>query len=279
MIDSINQAVLTTYFNQKVHEVKTFEFASGSVVGRDHRLPGRNGQDAFLILENEAAAVLIVADGCSGNPSEKMDSEVGAKLMVRLAASLILAWRLAGREWEDIRLELLRRLQLIIDQFDEPRSRFVNKHLLFTLVGVFIGPEKTEFFSLGDGIFYVNGERIRLGPFPNNQPPYLAYGLVETSLDPELLKFQIHRELSTSELQHCAIGTDGLEDLEVAEGKPLPGNSSKLVEPVVGMWNDDRYYRNPDMLRRTLFLVNGGVQHSAHGLLPDDTTLILGRRR
>ncbi|MDO8622315.1 MAG: protein phosphatase 2C domain-containing protein, partial [bacterium] len=50
-------------------------------------------------------------------------------------------------------------------------------------------------------------------------------------------------------------------------------------------WTDDRYFRNPDMVRRRLTLVNreavraeNGMLARTPGLLPDDTTLVVIRR-
>jgi hypothetical protein len=53
-------------------------------------------------------------------------------------------------------------------------------------------------------------------------------------------------------------------------------------------WEEDRYFRNPDALRRRLALINSeythldreaGVLIREPGLLPDDTTLVAIRRR
>lgn len=256
--------------------MNTFQFAAASVMGKDHRIPGRNNQDAFFSLQTDEGSVALVTDGCSDGPH----NEFGANFMARVGAPLILAGRLLGKDWEEIRQELLRQLQVIVDMAGGRKSLFVREYLLFTMVGVIILPDLTEFFSIGDGVIYVNGERIRIGPFPKNEPPYLAYGLVHSSLDPALLRFQIHRTLPTSELNNFLVGTDGVEDLEHAASKTLPGNSSgTLVGDVSAFWSEDRFFRSPDLVRRHLFLANGGIHHPQLGLLGDDTTLVVGRQK
>ena len=85
------------------------------------------------------------------------------------------------------------------------------------------------------------------------------------------------------------IGTDGVFDLENSEERKIPGKED-LVGPISQFWQDKRYYNNPDMIRRSLSLINRCVtripkgedgslkiQHE-NGLLPDDTTIVAIRR-
>jgi hypothetical protein len=257
--------------------MKDFEFAKGSVQGGDHRLPGKNCQDAVCVLEDERCLVAVVADGCGECPH----SEVGAQLGAELAAQTVFALLgSSGRlDWEEVRVRLLQDLEDILGKFGRSRSQVVGDYFLYTLLIAVVTPEWSEFVGIGDGYCLVNGVALPLGPFPDNRPPYLAYALVSTSLEPGLLKFQTHATLSTSELTSFVIGTDGCEKLAGAAGLPFPGKP-ELVPPVSALWQNDRFFRNPDNVRRHLTLVNGGARAiGAVGHLKDDTTLVVARRR
>jgi len=52
-----------------------FEYASGSIIGRNHVLAGKNNQDAYHISVNERFIAVVVCDGCGSGKH----SEVGAK--------------------------------------------------------------------------------------------------------------------------------------------------------------------------------------------------------
>lgn len=180
-----------------------------------------------------------------------------------------------------VREEVLASLTQIANLFNGRRSEFVNDYLLFTCVVAYVTSHLATFFAIGDGYLEVNGNAIPLGPFPENAPPYIAYGLAHTSLDPELLKFRIHLTMPTDELDSFVIGTDGLCDYARVCDENVPGKDER-VGPVSRFYEEDRFFRNPDMVRRRLTLVGRDASSEAgvqHGLLPDDTTLIVGRRK
>jgi len=73
--------------------------------------------------------------------------------------------------------------------------------------------------------------------------------------------------------------------IQIAD-RPLPGKT-ELVGEVSQCWQNDRHFKNPDMVRRRLSLINKDITHldpqTQHlvkhpGLLPDDTTLVAIRR-
>lgn len=272
-----------------------FEFAGGSVVGRNHRLAGRNNQDACCCRSDQGYTVAVVCDGCGSGEH----SEVGAGLGASLVAQALLrrAPRIkygklscAGAEslLEQVRKVVLARLMVLSEAMGEEPAPIIGSHFLFTVVGVLLTPTTALFFSLGDGVLIVNEEEIPLGPFADNAPPYLAYGLVETSLhfaDPVLLRFRIHRVTPLEELRSFLIGTDGVHDLKKAGPRNMPGKTEP-VGPLSQFWRETRFFCNPDIVRRRLAGINRDViartrEHAHHefGLLPDDTTLIAGRRR
>ncbi len=287
-----------------------FEVAAGGVIGMDHRkeLGEKNGQDGFVVRFTPFGIICIVTDGCStvirDERAVTSHSEVGAKVGGHMLAEVV-ARHLA--RWKEtmnlpfterspvallkrIRADTLAQLRVLVNQMGTSLTEIVNDFFLFTVVGIVITPWGTITFSIGDGVIVVNDEVTVLGPFPGNQPPYLAYGLVETSLastDPDALEFRIHRILPPEALESFLIGCDGVGDLIRVEGANLPGRMD-TVGPLSQFWRDDAFFANSDAVRRRLALMNRVVfrpdwterrVNRESGLLPDDTTLISGRRK
>lgn len=254
-----------------------FEIAGGSVTGRDHLLAGRNNQDAYHWIDHDDLLVAVVADGCGSGKF----SEVGARLGVRLVTEALRASvKNADPQTclDQASFSVLMSLNQVARTMGRPLSQIIEDYFLFTIVGIVVAPWGVWIFSLGDGVIVVNGEEIPLGPFQNNAPPYLGYGIRLLDRDHEgspLPRFTLNRQIPTGELQSALIGTDGAQNLE-------------RVGPLSQFWTDDRYFRNPDMVRRRLTLVNRDatridweqrVVEREAGLLPDDTTLVVVRRK
>lgn len=87
-------------------------------------------------------------------------------------------------------------------------AELISDCFLSTIVGSFMADDQIGFFGLGDGVLVINGEMVPLGPFQGNEPPYLAYSLLETRWTSEQLSFKIHRVLNAGELDSFLIGTD-----------------------------------------------------------------------
>ncbi len=288
---------------------RVFQTAAGSVIGHDHVRTGKNNHDAWFVQGGfKGDFVALVADGCGSG----LHSEVGAKLGVQMLGEAIISSfydgtgqclrmnKMLGKgDFElllrHVRKDVLKTLNNIMSRMVGRKSftSVANDFFLFTIVGAIILPEVSVFFSLGDGTMIVNGEKISLGPFQDNAPPYLMYGsefvktaLKETNPDPDALNFTINRILPTEELENFLIGTDGLDYLAAASEENLPGKSEQ-VGPLSQFWEEDRFFANPDMVRRRLSMINTDfvtldrqamcIKRKA-GLLFDDTTLIVGRR-
>lgn len=185
---------------------------------------------------------------------------------------------------------MLERMKMIIDQMGPNPNETIIRNFLFTVVGAFITPIRSIFFTLGDGIIIVNGEEFRIGPFPENQPPYLAYSFLNSSLigKPNQLMFKIHRALPTRELENFLLGCDGVGCLIDAVEKDVPGREGEKVGPVGQFWEDSRYFTNSFNIQRRLTVISrdnsvidweGKRVKKSNGLLPDDTTFIVGRRK
>ncbi len=182
-----------------------------------------------------------------------------------------------------VQVQVLTQLQSLIKAMGGNWAQTIQDYFLFTVVGVLITPMETLTFAMGDGAIALNGVFTSLGPFPNNAPPYLAYGLLDTVPTPA---WQIQHHLPTEQVQSLLIGTDGVVDLVAVSDRALPGKS-EWVGGVEQFWQQDRYFANPDMVRRRLALINREVVQpdwenqtlvKHPGLLRDDTTLVVVRR-
>ncbi|HYO59179.1 protein phosphatase 2C domain-containing protein [Archangium sp.] len=250
-----------------------FELAAATVQGREHARAGRNNQDAFWARESEHGLAAVVTDGCGSGVQSELGAQLGARRVVEGALSLLgLRMPVDSPEFlQRLGADVLCFLQALSGELGE---RAIGEALLFTVVGAVVTPEHTLVFSAGDGLWALNGEVHRLGPFPNNAPPYLAYGL----LKPGAVSLKAHALRSTAEVDSLLLGTDGVSDLAgLAE-----------VGPLSQFWSEDRYFSNPDALRRRLSLLNRESVRAdfparrlerVPGLLSDDTTLVVLRRQ
>lgn len=263
---------------------EAFQTAGGTVPGRDHLLAAKNSHDAYAIRSSPDVTAVVVCDGCGSGAH----SEVGAKLGAVIAANAVYERHVMYRRhlpddrsrqfWGQVREDILLKLSDVSSAIGGKHSAAVTEYLLFTLVIALVADRVAEFVSIGDGVCIVNGERIALGPFADNAPPYLAYDLLPShrhGLPPAALDFVFLRELPSSELHSFLIGTDGAEALIAAQEKVFPGTEER-IGPIDRLWTEDRFYKNPDMLRRHLARANLA---RPHGLLTDDTTIVVGRRK
>ncbi|UBF26619.1 protein phosphatase 2C domain-containing protein [Kovacikia minuta CCNUW1] len=271
-----------------------FEIAAGSVIGKEHSRVGKNNQDAYCYRSLSAGVVAVVCDGCSSGTH----SEVGAKLGAPIVADVICEQLTdsgspalyAEAFWEQVRQSSLVQLDKLLNLLGGDRVCTVRDYLLFTVVGVVLAPTETVLFAIGDGVIALNDEVISLPSFLNNAPPYLSYGLISSAvagLTSEDLKIQVHHRVPTRSVQSILIGTDGVQDAIAAANHPLPGKSES-VGKISQFWEDDRYFKNPDCIRRRLTQMNHTITkpdwearwiRQEGGLLPDDTTMVVIRRR
>ncbi|MBI5209653.1 MAG: protein phosphatase 2C domain-containing protein [Elusimicrobia bacterium] len=208
--------------------------AAGSATGRDHALSERPNQDAWCALQGDWGAVAVVCDGCGSEPHSGVGARLGAVMAANLAARQLEA---AGTlDLERLRAEMLSRLALVA----QTACVGVREHLLFTIVGAAARDGRATVFACGDGVVAVDGSVKLLGPFPGNQPPYLAYALE----DPRVGFERLHEGPAACVL----VGTDGAAEAELAP-----------------FWSDERHLSNPDLVRRGLKLQR----------LADDATVAL----
>lgn len=260
----------------------TFEIAGGTVTGQAHVAAGRNNQDAFSWEMNGEGLVAVVCDGCGSAPHSEVGAKLGARLITQAGARRLASACEPAELLEQVRLEVLDRLRLLATDLaggSSPSSgaasfaRTVLDYLLFTAVGAIVTPRWATTFSLGDGLAVLNGDRLRLGPFPENEPPYLSYALLSGSAGER--PFEIHRQVPVDEARSLLLATDGAVDLEALAGRTVDFREAP-VGPLSQFWAQDRFFANRDMLRRRLAVVSRGARS---GLLPDDTTVVVARRK
>ncbi|MEY2978688.1 MAG: protein phosphatase 2C domain-containing protein [Prochlorotrichaceae cyanobacterium] len=277
-----------------------FAIATGSVLGDRHRQLGCNNQDAWGWEQGREGTIVVVCDGCGSAPH----SEVGAQVGVRFVLQSLTAALERGEDpelpsfWSDLQTRLLQQLRGFVESLGGNPLETLRDYSLFTIVGAVLTPRITTIFGLGDGVYALNGELRVLQPSLNsplqvefhNAPSYLAYGLLDPGshpFSPADLQLQRYQQCPTSEVQSLLVGTDGVMDLSAVAQQCLPGKTEP-VGTLAQFWQNDRYFKNPDAVRRRLALINREVtqpnwqQHQlekVRGLLPDDTTLICLRRR
>jgi hypothetical protein len=240
--------------------------------------------------------VAVVSDGCGSGKHSEVGSHIAARLLsecIADAAEKCVQQSLESESmteinWDRVQTLVLSQIAVIAHSMGESFSKTISDYFLFTVVGVVITPWNTFLFSVGDGVFLVNGEVIKLGPFPNNEPPYLAYNLTGSDLstsNPDLLKIKVDRVIPTDELQSLILGSDGALELINAAEKNLP-QRTEVVGDISQFWLNDLYFKNGDAVRRRLAVINKeateivspNVARIIPGLLSDDTTLVVIRR-
>jgi hypothetical protein len=214
------------------------------VTGARHLRAARNGQDAAVVWLGGDAGCVVVGDGCGSGAS----SEVGARLGARLVLAAVVRRLAAGdspadREmWHAVRAEVVGVLDDLVraavgEGDAAARAAFIEEHFLFTIVAAAIRGGEAAVWALGDGA-YLTGARTReLGPFEDNQPPYLAYDLLGMPQTAE------HEVIDATAAGAVLVATDG------------------AAEVGLDVFGVEWCLAHPDALRRRLtVLARGGEQ-------------------
>ncbi len=250
-----------------------FEVAAGTVAGRDHRRLEKANQDGYYWQSGERSLVAVVTDGCGSGRHSEVGAKLGARLWTEALTRLLDRGASAADAamFERARQDVLAHLRVVANAMGGSLWSTVSDYLLFTTLAAVVTPEHTAVISIGDGIVAVNGEVERIGPFPGNQPPYLAYGLLPANGHPDPAAV-VRISMPTASVRSLAIATDGAED----------------VPDLAEAWTRDQFFRNADGLRRSLALLNREVVRAdweeqrivtETGTLPDDTTIVAVRRK
>jgi hypothetical protein len=215
--------------------------AAAAVAGAHHRRVGRNGQDAAAAwtgaVGGEAAGAVVVCDGCSAGGSSEVGARLGAELVIAAAARELAGGGRPSAIWPAVEDHVLGALYRLAAAMPGDRARVVREHFLFTIVAAAYRGDEVAVWAHGDGAYAI-GDRARvLGPFPDNQPPYLAYALLGGAGLPP----RPHVEVADARCGSVLVATDG--PAEVGLG---------------AFGGVERYVRNPDALRRHLAVLARG---------------------
>ena len=221
----------------------------------------------------------VVCDGCGSCLHSEVGAKIGAKLWISLVREHLSQH--SKINWQQIQQAMLVELKKIAQTIaiHTPLIEVIKDYFLFTLLGVVITPDQTTIISLGDGVIAVNEELTIIPDYPNNAPPYLAYQLFSSNKEN---RFKIHCQVSTGKINSLLIGTDGLKDVLPSTHHPV-SKTNNLTQ----FWQNDGYFKNPDLIRRHLFLMNRETikpnwerqtLEKKVGQLSDDTTIVVMRR-
>jgi hypothetical protein len=165
----------------------------------------------------------------------------------------------------------------------------VEEMLLATIVGAAINRFMVMIFTLGDGVFSTNGKIRILNE--NNIPSYIAYGTYPDKYhyDREKLDFQVQAVIAVSDFKSLIIATDGAAKIqEKADELLWIVGENERVKGLSQFEEEEKYFKNHFNLQRRLSLLNSEKTVVAwetqrvkkfRGILSDDTTIILIRRR
>ena len=240
----------------------------GSVIGADHRRSGRANQDGWHVERSPRWLIGVVADGCGSAPHSEVGAWLGARIWARALAQLLDEDLSPAdpRLWTRACARSLERLGAVVDTLPGSSRQLVHEALLFTLVGFVLTPEQLVVHAIGDGLVWLDGQQREIGPFPDNRPPYLAYGLHGPT--PQV---QIIHALDPRSVDRLILATDG---------------ATQLLD-TLGQFAAPRYLARPHAIGRQLALLNreqleidwsAEFVERSYGRLSDDTTLlVLGR--
>jgi hypothetical protein len=259
------------------------QLATGTIPGRRHvgsgnLLVGKNNQDALGTAVSDDSFVAVVCDGCSSGAF----SEFGARFAAATLPQMVIAEArkmdmepeaLTGVAfWDTMKAEILESLDPLarLMSVKSTHTSVVLDYFLFTIVGMLVTSSTTVIFSIGDGVFAINGKFHILGPHSENAPPYLGYDLLQEGRAPGFL---IH-ECPTPLVRSALIATDGLAELLAKEPGAVDEVLGENLPPSLTPW-----LRKLNSEVVTLAEDDGRVHLTRrYGLLNDDTTIVAIRR-
>jgi hypothetical protein len=243
--------------------------ASAAVTGARHLRVPRNGQDAAATwLSNgldagssregtssregvssregmslprgsltDNCGAIVVCDGCSAGASSEVGARLASQLVIAELEKRLPTARPDEAMWSAIREAVATQIGRIVERMPDDRVVALHEHFLFTIVAAAWRGDEVAVWALGDGA-YALGDQVRtLGPFEDNRPPYLAYDLLG---EPQ----RAHFVLTDAACGRALVATDGIAEIG--------------FEPFLG--DIDRYFANPDALRRELVIRARGTE-------------------
>jgi hypothetical protein len=217
--------------------MNTMRTAAAAVTGARHLRTGRNGQDAAAGWTGARGGAIVVCDGCGSGASSEVGARLGAQLVIAALAARLEAGEAAADPamWASVRAELVAMLGRIVEAMPGDRARALHEHFLFTVVAGAVTGEEVAVWAVGDGAYAIGDVRRVLGPFADNQPPYVAYDLIGA---PPVA----HLEVAAPRERTLIVATDGISEI---------GLDALSI---------DRALQHPDALRRQLTVLARGSE-------------------
>lgn len=217
---------------------------SAQAVGRNHRVLGKNMQDALGLVNEGYFVAGVICDGCSENKHSEVGAALAASYLTgviedyrtcRWMTPAVIASRLEDRLM-DYLASLLRPLWMMTDA---QKALYVQDHLLFTVVGFIWTPGETAVFYAGDGTLMVDGETTHLNV--GDTPLYPSYRLIPQAIPPGTVvpPFTIH---TYGAVKRLMIGSDAWK--KETEKLPLIWNTDHLQRLINRL--SDREHRFSD---------------------------------
>jgi hypothetical protein len=261
-----------------------FRVAGASVPGTDHIMPGepgwKNNQDSYAWFRTDNAFVAIVCDGCGSMPQSDVGAQLLATYMARTAVRGVDFGLTPETTLDYLAEHATDFITSIVSMMGGNKVADASRYFLFTTLGVLVTPERTLVFSIGDGVYAVNGEVTVIEQYKNNAPPYIGYRVTGGTGTMDL-RFQVRADIPTAEVSSILIGTDGVADLMKVAELPLPG-TEEPVGPLSQFWTNEKFFKNADEVRRRLARINRETAvlvnerpRIQRGLLRDDTTIVV----
>lgn len=215
--------------------MNTIMTAGAAVIGARHLRAARNGQDAVATWVGDGAGAIVVCDGCGSGASSEVGARLGAQLVLGAVAARLSRGERPSELWTGVRAQVTAILGQLAEAMPGDRAAVVHEHFLFTVVAAAVAGDEVGVWAIGDG-GYALGDRVQvLGPFADNQPPYLAYDLLGM---PQVA----HQGVEDARAGMVMVATDGATELGLAE----------LCAPMT--------LAHPDGLRRRLAVLARGSE-------------------
>lgn len=214
----------------------TMSAMAAAVTGARHLRMARNGQDAAAGWTGEGMGAVVVCDGCGAGASSEVGARLGARLVIAAVRRALERGAPEGRAgwaalWAEARAHVIVALEGLVAAMAPgagagERATIVHDHCLFTIVAAAVSNDTASVWAIGDGGYAIGDRAQLLGPFADNQPPYVGYDLLGEPATP-------HFEVFERSAGRIVVATDGAAELGLVE-----------------LDADD--VRNPDGLRRKL---------------------------
>lgn len=233
--------------------------SAAAVSGARHLRIGRNGQDAAASWvagrEPGDLGAVVVCDGCGSGASSEVGARLGAQLVLGAITRQLEERGAVERGaldhtvmWDRVRADVVRSLETLVRSMPGAREQIVHDHFLFTTIAAVMVGDEIAVWAIGDGAYAIDGRVRELGPFENNQPPYLAYDLLG---EPQVAHLEIARGSSV------IVATDGVAEIGLdllAGGDRAPHSLQESCALDVRR-PCDRFVAHPDALRRQLAIM------------------------